>query len=55
MSSSINFVVHVSTDQADYRGVCCDMTWQVKMRFDKAVIGIPCPRHDIHIREQKAG
>jgi len=47
--SSVNFVVRVWTDTADYWGVKFDITEVIKNRFDKEGIGIPFPQHDIHI------
>jgi len=51
--NSVNFVVRVWTDTADYWGVYFDMTEQVKLRFDRAGIGIPYPQRDVHIYEHK--
>ena len=47
--SSVNFVVRVWTDTADYWNVKCDATETIKNRFDAEGIGIPFPQHDIHI------
>ena len=47
--SSVNFVVRVWTNTADYWGVKCDITETIKNRFDEEGIGIPFPQHDIHI------
>ena len=47
--SSVNFVVRVWTDTADYWGVKFDITERIKNRFDEEGIGIPFPQRDIHI------
>jgi len=47
--SSVNFVVRVWTNTADYWGVKCDATETIKNRFDAEGIGIPFPQRDIHI------
>jgi small conductance mechanosensitive channel len=47
--SSVNFVVRVWTDTADYWGVKFDATESIKNRFDQEGIGIPFPQRDIHI------
>jgi small conductance mechanosensitive channel len=47
--SSVNFVVRVWTNTADYWGVKFDITETIKNRFDEEGIGIPFPQHDIHI------
>jgi small conductance mechanosensitive channel len=47
--SSVNFVVHVWTNTADYWGVKFDITETIKNRFDEEGIGIPYPQRDIHI------
>jgi small conductance mechanosensitive channel len=47
--SSVNFVVRVWTNTADYWGVKFDITETIKNRFDEEGIGIPYPQHDIHI------
>jgi small conductance mechanosensitive channel len=47
--SSVNFVVRVWTQTADYWGVKCDMTETIKNRFDEEGIGIPFPQREIHI------
>ena len=47
--SSVNFVVRVWTDTADYWGVKFDITETIKNRFDEEGIGIPFPQRDIHI------
>ena len=47
--SSVNFVVRVWTDTADYWGVKFDMTETIKNRFDDEGIGIPYPQRDVHI------
>lgn len=47
--NSVNFVVRVWTNTADYWGVMFDTTETIKNRFDKEGIGIPFPQRDIHI------
>jgi len=47
--SSVNFVVRVWTNTADYWGVKFDFTETIKNRFDEEGIGIPFPQRDIHI------
>ena len=47
--SSVNFVVRVWTNTADYWGVKFDITETIKNRFDEEGIGIPYPQRDIHI------
>jgi small conductance mechanosensitive channel len=47
--SSVNFVVRVWTNTADYWGVKFDITETIKNRFDEEGIGIPFPQRDIHI------
>jgi len=47
--SSVNFVVRVWTNTADYWGVKFDITETIKNRFDGEGIGIPFPQRDIHI------
>ena len=47
--SSVNFVVRVWTNTADYWGVKFDITETIKNRFDEEAIGIPFPQRDIHI------
>ena len=52
--NSVNFVVRVWTDTAEYWNVYFNMTEQVKLRFDEAGIGIPYPQRDVHVYEHKA-
>jgi small conductance mechanosensitive channel len=47
--SSVNFVVRVWTNTADYWGVKFEFTETIKNRFDEEGIGIPFPQRDIHI------
>ena len=47
--SSVNFVVRVWTDTADYWGVMFEMNETIKNRFDAEGIGIPFPQRDLHI------
>jgi len=47
--SSVNFVVRVWCNTADYWGVYFDMHEKVKLEFDKQGISIPFPQHDVHL------
>jgi small conductance mechanosensitive channel len=47
--SSVNLVVRVWVNTADYWGVMFDTTETVKNRFDAEGIGLPFPQRDIHI------
>lgn len=52
--NSVNFVVRVWVESADYWGVFFDTTEAVKLRLDQAGIGIPYPQRDVHLYEHKA-
>lgn len=52
--NSVNFVVRVWVESADYWGVFFDTTETVKLRLDEAGIGIPYPQRDVHLYEHKA-
>ena len=52
--NSVNFVVRVWVESADYWGVFFDTTEAVKVRLDQAGIGIPYPQRDVHVYEHKA-
>jgi small conductance mechanosensitive channel len=47
--SSVNFVVRPWVKSADFWGVHCDLTEQVKKRFDQEGISIPYPQRDVHV------
>ncbi len=47
--SSVNFVVRVWADAADYWDIYFDMQEKVKKSFDAQGIGIPFPQSDVHI------
>ena len=47
--NSVNFIVRIWTNTADYWGVKFAMNETIKNRFDEAGIGIPFPQRDIHI------
>ena len=51
--SSVNFVVRVWADAADYWGIHFDMIENVKKAFDKEGISIPFPQTDVHVHEVK--
>ncbi|MGB5281435.1 MAG: mechanosensitive ion channel domain-containing protein [Arenicellales bacterium] len=52
--NSVNFVMRVWVESADYWGVFFDATETVKLRLDEAGIGIPYPQRDVHLYEHKA-
>lgn len=52
--SSVNFVVRLWVESADYWDVFFDANETVKIRFDEAGIGIPFPQRDVHVYEHKA-
>jgi small conductance mechanosensitive channel len=52
--NSVNFVVRVWVNSADYWGVFFAMNEAVKLRFDEEGIGIPYPQRDVHVYEHKA-
>lgn len=47
--SSVNFVVRVWVNSADYWGVYFDMLEKVKLTFDAQGISIPFPQRDVHV------
>ncbi|MEZ5198432.1 MAG: mechanosensitive ion channel [Bacteroidales bacterium] len=51
--SSVNFVVRVWANAADYWGIYFDLTENVKKAFDKEGISIPFPQTDVHIYNEK--
>jgi small conductance mechanosensitive channel len=51
--NSVNFVVRLWVESADYWGVFFDANETVKTRFDEAGIGIPFPQRDVHLYEHK--
>jgi len=51
--SSVNFVVRVWVNAADYWGVYFDMQESVKLTFDKEKISIPFPQRDVHLFQEK--
>jgi small conductance mechanosensitive channel len=52
--SSVNFVVRLWVESADFWDVFFDANETVKTRFDEAGIGIPFPQRDVHVYEHKA-
>ena len=52
--SSVNFVVRLWVESANYWDVFFDANETVKTRFDEAGIGIPFPQRDVHVYEHKA-
>ena len=51
--SSVNFVVRVWANSADYWGIHFDMIENVKKAFDKEGISIPFPQTDVHVYNAK--
>ena len=49
--SSVNLVVRVWADSADYWGIYFDLTENVKKTFDKEGISIPYPQSDVHLHK----
>ena len=47
--SSVNFVMRVWVNAADYWGVYFDMHEKVKLTFDAENISIPYPQQDVHL------
>lgn len=47
--SSVNFTVRVWVNKEDFWNVYCDLTEQVKKRFDAAGISIPYPQQDVYV------
>jgi len=52
--NSVNLVVRVWTNTADYWTVYFALTETIKTRFDAEGIGIPYPQRDVHVYEHKA-
>jgi small conductance mechanosensitive channel len=52
--NSVNFVVRLWVNSADYWDVFFDTNEAVKQRFDEEGIGIPFPQRDVHLYEHKA-
>ena len=51
--SSVNFVVRVWVNSADYGGVLFSMPENIKKAFDKEGISIPFPQTDVHVYNEK--
>ncbi|MFW5754577.1 MAG: mechanosensitive ion channel family protein [Marinilabiliaceae bacterium] len=51
--SSVNLVVRVWANAADYWGIFFDMQETVKKEFDKQGIHIPYPQRDVHLYQSK--
>ncbi|MCK4407291.1 MAG: mechanosensitive ion channel [Bacteroidales bacterium] len=51
--SSVNFVVRVWVNSADYGGVLFSMPENIKKTFDKEGISIPFPQTDVHLYNEK--
>jgi small conductance mechanosensitive channel len=49
--SSVNLVVRVWADSADYWGIFFDLTEKVKKTFDQEGISFPYPQTDIHLHK----
>jgi len=45
----VNFSVRPWVNRADYWGVYCDVTEQIKKKFDEQNISIPFPQRDVHM------
>lgn len=52
--SSVNLVVRLWCDVANYWGLKFDMTKAIKEAFDAEGISIPFPQRDVHLHEVKA-
>lgn len=52
--SSVNFVVRIWVNSADYWGVYFDMHEKVKLAFDENGISIPFPQRDVHLFQHQA-
>ena len=52
--NSVNLVVRVWTNTADFWTVHFGLTESIKTRFDAEGIGIPYPQRDVHVYEHKA-
>ena len=51
--SSVNFVVRVWVNSADYWGVFFDMNEKVYKKFGDYKLNIPFPQMDVHVHDQK--
>lgn len=51
--SSVNFVMRVWVNAADYWGVFFDMQENVKLTFDKEGVSIPYPHQEVYMHEVK--
>lgn len=51
--NSVNFVLRMWVNSADYWGVYLDTTETVKLKFDEVGIGIPYPQRDVHLYQHK--
>lgn len=51
--SSVNFVVRVWVNSADYWGVFFDMNEKVYKKFGDYNLNIPFPQMDVHVHDQK--
>jgi small conductance mechanosensitive channel len=49
--SSVNLVVRVWSDAADYWGIYFDLTENVKKSFDNEGISIPYPQSEVHLHQ----
>jgi small conductance mechanosensitive channel len=49
--SSVNLVVRVWAEAADYWGIYFDLTEQVYKTFDKEGLNIPFPQMDVHVQK----
>ncbi|MAS41359.1 MAG: mechanosensitive ion channel protein [Porticoccaceae bacterium] len=52
--SSVNFVVRPWAKSADYWALYCDLTENIKKRFDAEGITIPYPQRDVHLHQAGA-
>ena len=52
--SSVNFVMRVWVNAADYWGVFFDMQENVKLTFDKEGVSIPYPHQEVYMHEVKS-
>jgi len=51
--SSVNFIIRVWVNSADYSGVLFSMPESIKKAFDKEGISIPFPQTDVHLYNEK--
>jgi small conductance mechanosensitive channel len=52
--SSVNFVVRPWVNSGDYWPTRCDLTEQIKKRFDAEGLSIPFPQRDVHIYKHES-